>query len=573
MSYSSHTQPPSLSLRGFGGMDTTAVHTDASCAAEVVNFRIRADGSLSKREGYRLLVDCLSPIRAFWSGKICGAAYTYVLVENRVCTVSLSSGALTDVGTVESFEGAAHFFFYQGTLFLLDGSHLYECQDGVPRICQGYVPLIGKDWSNRAVGQPYEPRNLLTRRARISYIISDPPTLFLAVPSAVESVDAVYVNGSLLPEDRYAWDEAFQTVNVQGLAAGDRVLVYLTFVEENRELLQAFCSCTHSILFGTPSRNRLFFWGGRMPSMLFCTSAVSAEQQAGVHRIYPNSNGLYLPEGSEFCVGEGRCAVQSAVCASERLLIFTEEDTWMAQEGVAGTEASPTAQIHATLGCSALGGATLAAGAPVSVGNGSVWQWSVRSDGTTAVRLSSAIDAKLSPEEYRHATVFYSERDRELWLHSKDRGDVLVFSLVRNSWVRFDGIVADRFFETADTVGFVRDGKIFLFDPTLTHDRESDSDQRPICAQYQSGMTDFGNSDKKMLARAVLYADIHGGALRLSFAGCGTKEVSRSVAPSAHFHQIVCRRIATGSFRYGFFRIEADGDTQAVVHALTLLCR
>lgn len=576
MSHSSQHQPPSLSLCGFGGINRTAYHTQPSCAEDILNFRILEDGSLKKRNGYRQAADFKAPIRAFWNGTICGESRTYVLIQNQICTVHLSTGEIHEIGTIGTSDGTAHFFFYQGTLFLSDGSAFYEIHDSVPRICNGYVPLIGKDWSNRQTGSVYEPRNLLNRRARISYIISDPPTLFLAVPEKVESVDAVYLNGTPLSSELYCFDETFQTVNVQGLSAGDRVLVFLTFTEQNQKLLQALCSCMHSVLFGSPNRNRLFFWGGQMPSVMFCSAYVGAERQTEAQLVYTDSNGLYFPEGFEFRVGEGRCAIHGAERYYDRLLIFTESDTWMAQEGASGMDEFPTVPVHASIGCASQNGSALADGTPISVGDYGVWRWSGSSDRPNeqnAERISQAIDDSFSPESYRTAKLYYFQRHNEIWLYRTETEEVFLYHPKQKTWVRWNGIAADDFFEADGQIGFLRDGKLFLFESDLTRDYESESEIRPICAVYQSGITDFGSDSKKALARAVLHADIRGGALRLSFSGCGTETVSRSFAPSDHEHSIVSRRMASGRFRHGTFCIRADGETQAVIHSLTLLCR
>ena len=69
----------SVSFDGFRGIDCRRNHTGETVASDVVNFRIRSDGSLEKRNGYRLLTDMEGVIRAFHSEAANGRAaeHTY----------------------------------------------------------------------------------------------------------------------------------------------------------------------------------------------------------------------------------------------------------------------------------------------------------------------------------------------------------------------------------------------------------------------------------------------------------------------------------------------------------------
>ena len=206
MSHSSKQKTLTHSFRGFRGINKAADHSDPFAAQDILNFRMREDGSLEKREGYRLLTDLGVPIRDFWCGTIRGEQKCYALTGNRVLSVNLKDGSFFELGTVDNSDGAAHFFFYSGRLFLSDGKDFYDFRYGYPFRSDGYVPLVGKDWSNREVGSVYEPRNLLTRRARISYVMLDPPTMFFPVGEPVESIEAIYVNDEFLSPDTYYYD-------------------------------------------------------------------------------------------------------------------------------------------------------------------------------------------------------------------------------------------------------------------------------------------------------------------------------------------------------------------------------
>lgn len=576
MSHSSKQKTLTHSFRGFRGINKAADHSDPFAAQDILNFRMREDGSLEKREGYRLLTDLGAPIRDFWCGTVRGEQKCYALTENRVLSVNLKSGSFFELGTVENAEGAAHFFFYNGKLFLSDGKNFYDFREGIPFLSCGYVPLVGKDWSPHEIGPAYEPRNLLNRHARISYVMSDPPTMFLPVGEPIESIEAVYVNDSLISSGSYYFDEDFYTVNIPDLSPDDRILVYLTFAQDKTELRQSLASSTHSVIFGGPGKSRLFLWGGNDPTVMFCSAYVSAEQEQQAKRCYFDASCLYIPDGFEFTVGEGRYDIQSAERHYDRLLIFTEGDAWIAQEGASGLEEFPTANVNSQIGCAAKGGSALAENDPVSIGRATVWQWSGETDRLSernAKRLSAPIDPLLSAEDYRSASLYHEGLRNELWLNIRSRGQIFIYNLAQKGWVRWSGIYADRFFEADGVIGFWRDGKIFVFDPAMTEDFESDTDIRPIAAIYESGLIDFGDARRKNLSRALLDADMDDGSLRVSFFGNGTKELRQSFSEKGQTHSSLCRRFSGGSFRYGTARILSEDRARPILHSLTLICR
>ena len=566
----------SVDFNGFGGIDCQASHSGKPVASDIVNFRIRADGSLEKRYGYRLLTDVGGTIRAFHSTLLDGAYIGYVLAGNTFSILDFSTGALSAVGTVGTDQGKACLFYYDGELYLSDSQTLYRYRDGALTQAVGYVPLVGKDWPNDEVGEPFEPRNLLNRHARISYVIGEIPTIFLCTQYPVESVQAVYVNGIQISEERYSIDTKFTTVNVLDLAAGDRVEVHLTYAEnENATLLSEFLSCQRSILFGTSTNNRLFFWDGDRSHTVFCSSHVSSTDLAASQRHFPDSDGLYLPRGHEFRVGDGRYQLQGATRHYDRLLLFTEGDAWMAKHDTSGQEEFPTVSINSDIGCASKNGVILTENTPITLGQHTVWQWTDETDEMSrcnASSLSAAIDAKLSKEEFTRSGLHFNRAERELWLHDPVTGNVWIYNFINRAWYRFSGIYADRLFDADGTVGFVRRQKIYLFDRSAVRDYDDDGAGRAIHAQYVSGLLDFGTERMKNLSCLVLRGDMDGGTLTVAVSGNGIRQESCILAGGGE-HTVLRRRLPSGRFRYASVRLSAYGDERQVIHSLTLHTR
>ena len=210
MSKQQTKQKPTLSFEGFGGVDRTQGHSNPACADEMLNFRICRDGSLQKRCGYRLLADVGAPIRSHWVGKIGSESACFVATDERVFSVDPISGEVSAVAPLPAKGQHAVFFFYLDSLYLLNGNRFYRLTKEKLSEVMGYVPLLGKDWDNRAVGEPFEPRNILTRKARVSYVISSPVSMFLQPPAEIESIEQVEVNGETIDPTRFEYDKNFK---------------------------------------------------------------------------------------------------------------------------------------------------------------------------------------------------------------------------------------------------------------------------------------------------------------------------------------------------------------------------
>lgn len=565
-----------LSFHGFGGVDKTKGHSDPACAEDLLNFRIRKDGSLQKRCGYRMLTDIGSPIRSYWSGKMGGESYLFLATDETVFSVDPQSGEASAIASLASKGEPAVFFFYRDSVYLLNGSRFYRVtRESVDEVI-GYVPLIGKDWDNRAVGEIYEPRNILTRKARISYIVSAPSSMFLEIPEKIEEIEKIEVNGEAIDPSRFWYDVDFNTINVTDLYAGDRIVAYVVFPSGSPELLRELCSCQQAATFGGPSSNRLFLWGGTSPTTMFSSRYVKPEDLREVTRTYSNCAPLYFPPGFEFTVGEGRHPVLGAERQYDRLLIFTEGDTWIASPESSGLDDFPTFGINAGIGCASPHGTALAENDPVTVGEYAIWQWSGETDRLNernAIRLSEAIDSLLAPEDYRSASLYYNRREREIWVNLHTKNEVWIYHIGRRVWYRFGEIRAEEFFDLEADVAFLRGGKVFVFDEKLSVDREDDGTERPIEAYYLTTVSDFGTEEKKNLCRMILCGDLGGGSLTLTFSGNGIESVTCVCRDTPENHSVIQRRLNSGSFRYGSVRIRSSDRVCPIIHSLTLHTR
>lgn len=567
-----------LSLDGFRGIDQRLWHTGEPVAQDLVNFRIRADGSLEKRSGYRLLADMGAPIRAFYPTIHRGRVIGYTLVGNTFYSVDLTTGEKTVLGTVGTNSGSACFLQCKNVLYLTDGEEMYVFVDGTLRLAGGYIPLIGKDWLNAYVGKPHEPKNLLTRRARISYVVSEEmPSIFMCTGEPVESVEAVYRNGVLLESDQYYIDEEFETINVLGSLGGDRLEIYMTMKSYPQELRSLFLSASRSIAFGGTNNQRLFFWGCSDPTLMFCTAYVSEAQAAASALQNTLDNDLYVPVGYEFQVGAGAHRIQDCAYHYERLLIFTEGNTWMASPDASGLDEFSLSAIHNDIGCASVGGVAQVGNHPISLGRHCLYQWHQEGDvlnRCNAVRVSEEIDGLLSPTDFQNSGLYYDSNHNELWLFNRVSGVIWICNLSDRNWYRFTGIFADRLFDADGHVGFLRDRFLYVFDDAWAQDMESNNNLHPIQATYVGSLTDFGTETYKNLSSLILKGEGGGGSLFFSFLGDETGKTDTKVfEDDSSPHLVTRKRLSSGRFHCGNLTLTAPGGGRQVIHSLTLHTR
>ena len=511
-----------VEFKGFGGIDKRDATGWRGKAAEIVNFRVLEDGTLKKRCGYRRVISMPSTVRAMLTGYFEGEFLGYVLSGDSLFKMDFSTGQTELVGSIGSSSGDASIFYYLGNIFIIDGKEIYEVRDDGIMRSEGYVPLLGKDWGSNYPGDINEPLNLLNPRARISYVVSDPPTIFLATLYKVSSVEAVYLNGELLSSSDYYVDADFGTINVPGLEVGDRVLVYLTFDSSlvNRERV---IENTRAAVFGGVNNSRVFMWGGSKKNVMYSSAYISNADLRNSQAAYPDSGALYFPADYDFTVGDGRYDITAVSRHYDRLLIFTTGETWMADSEACGIEYFPTMRINSENGCLSARGCSRSGNDPISVGRQKIMKWTSNTDmleECNAYPISDAISELLPIGFFERAVVHEDKRNGEILFADPEDTECRIFAYGAsgNRWYIYNGMTVNIFFDGPKSVGFASGKEIYLFDDHLTVDRPTGKDIRIIEARFVSQPLDFGLSGRtKRLMMLGVEADLGGEEIDVRF--------------------------------------------------------
>lgn len=568
-----------VECRGFGGIDTRDTAGRGGKAAEIVNFRVLEDGTLQKRCGYRRVVSMSSNIRAILTGYFDGEFLGYVLSGGQLFKVNFDMGEKKLIGSTSSISGEASIFYYLGNIFVIDGEEIYELRDDTLVSSIGYVPLFGKNWGSNYPGEINEPLNLLTPRARISYIVSDNPTIFLATLHKVNSVQAVYLNDRLLSESEYVIDHNFNTINIPGLEAGDRVLVHLTFdhkvIDRNRIAYN-----TRAVVFGGVNTSRVFMWGWGNKNVMYSSAYVSNADLRQSRMAYPDSGALYFPADYDFTVGDGRYDITAVSRHYDRLLIFTSGDTWVAESDACGIEEFPTMRVNSEHGCLSPRGCGKRGNDPITVGRQKIMKWTSNTDRLeecNAYSISDGIEELLSNRFFQSAVVHEDKWKGEMLLTDPNDvdGRVFVYNDSGDRWYTYEGIRADIFFDGPSSVGFVSGKDICLFDDSLSKDETSSTTERTINARFVSQPLDFGFSGRrKKLMMLSLDADLGGEAIEVSFTSDNGIQSGTEIDPeNDQSLDSYNRRIPSDRFTRTSMTIESNSSAPQKVYGVKITAK
>ncbi len=557
---------PSVSYNGFGGMDKNAGCGENRQAEEITNFRIGKDGSLEKRQGFRPVFYLGQGLRAIYGMTENGRYIIYTLIEDEIVAFDYEAGERRSVTRIPTVQGSALFFGYRGKLYLADGEQIYRISSSSYSSIHGYVPLIGREWSTCIVGEPYEARNILTRKVRISYVIPSTVSEYLNTKYPVETIDAVYINGGITNPLRYSIETAFTAIKVSNLSAGDKVEAYLTLREEGENGQNDLAAARFSAFFGGTGNSRIFL-GGR-DSTVYVSEHVSGEMLTEAQRAYPNADELYFPEDTDLEAGGGVNRIRAMVEHLGRILIFTDGDIWQAIPSSSGKELYSEC-VSSRLGCISDGGAVFMGDMTVSLGKNAVWALKDGANGFQITDISEPIQGQI---ELSDCGVFYDRGRDELWIYDKTSDIAMVYNASAKAWYKFRGIHAEQMLDLNGEVGFINNGFLYVLDKAAVCDQYADNSTAQINASYTSALLDFGTEKRKNLYRLKLRADLDSSAMTFQVIEDGDEKASFDLSDEDR-HSVIDRRICSGRFKSMQFRISFSGLSRPKIHSLTLVTR
>jgi hypothetical protein len=167
-------------------------------AAEMLNFRVTAEGNLQIRPGYKAVTTLSDghPVRGMWHGYVDGTEVWLAACNGHVYSINLTTYAKTDLGTLT--DAQTHFFGFSDKVYMLNG-HEYKSWDGTTFAdVTGYVPIVITEAAPATgTGTANEQVNKLIASQYIWYSGTTSTTIYQLPATSITSVDAVYVDDVL----------------------------------------------------------------------------------------------------------------------------------------------------------------------------------------------------------------------------------------------------------------------------------------------------------------------------------------------------------------------------------------
>ncbi len=561
----------SVKIERFRGICSDAPKGGSFVTEDIQNFRINADGSLAKRCGLVPILTATSPITASIVVRTNKGVGMFMLREYTVYHLNLKNMDYTKVGTISGPPQDARFFFYRGVLYLICTYGLYVVEEKKIYPTVGYIPLLGKDWKNNEIGTIHEPRSVLHNQARISYVMGDPPSIYLHAPYPIKEIHSILRNGEPMPTDRYELDERFNTVNVFDAKPGDRFVVHLSFEDEPERKTSALMSCIQSLICSNTDSSRLLLFGGNLPATVFCSAHVSEESLKESMIFYPESTAAYFPEGSEILIGDGLFRIQAATMGGDQILIFTTGTTWISQNIPSNSELLTTRGVY-DIGCACPMGAIVAGSVPISVGTNTIYRWDSGPDGTyRPVSISQAVDSHFEIGFLDRAQLCYDPSKNELWVNDPEKGVAWIYRMESGDWFKYT--FPSRCVVWLDNrMGVIYKGDIYVFDPTAKTDLLRDGAEKPVSATYSASLGDLGDESVKTLSHLVFHGYTEGTPLTLMIWGKDLYDpiILHLGEEPERTYSVIRKRCPSGRFRQANIYMEATRSSYPVIHSLSV---
>ena len=539
----------SLSYKGFGGIDGRKSHSGGKNIYDINNLRITEDGTLEKRCGYYKIISATDMIRDVWGGRINGKYKCYYIVGSSVYLADIIRGKSTLIGTLSEASSYVKFLFYMDSLYLYTQHGFYKVSEDSLSVVLGYVPLYGKNWGCNYPGTINEPLNILNGYARISYKIPEVHSSLLATGRPILRIISVYQNGILLPEDRYYKDPVYNGVNVSKLSEGDEIILTVAFdIEENK---YKFLSSSNIKVIGGINDTRLFLWGNTAGDPMYASSFVKPSDSKASSHYFSECSSIYFPENYEFTVGDGRYSIKAIEKHYDRLLIFTEGNTWMINASSFPSESAPITTINSSIGCTSSMGVSSIGNDPVTIYKNGIYRWTSNTDKPdecNAYCISGEISHLLSRNFYKNAKVFKKVDTNELWVTEQEQGgNIFIYNIDKKTWVRYSNVSACDFFGANGNIGFFYNKIIYSFSDSFYDDEGENASIYGIETSITIKNVTFGTLKKKKLLECVTSGESHSGNINFTIKPNTGNDIQFSITQNSQ-HSAYTKRINKGRF-------------------------
>jgi len=526
----------------FGGVDTETSDSDYSVRAQTMkNFRLLPDGTLAKRCGYEKYSTLPADIRGMWYGAVGGVTALWCAAGNGFYKCIAGAPPIL-TGTLATSSGEVGIFFFKGRLYILDGGENvtggdYYSFDGMTfGAVTGYIPLIYNATGSTAYGTAYEDFNILTNTVRkhtectsfndqyqCNYTIGSVISVVLHTGRGIDAPSSV------IDPSRYTISGQFVVFDGNPtLPTGYSVTITYTIIKpELADMKKLLTSCRGFAQYGVNDNSHSFLFCGSDKNLVFPSECENGTDYSAE----------YFPLTSPFRVGSENMAVTAAIRQYDKLMIFTEGETWSALQiesvntGGATRHTYSLEMLNDMYGACIRGGVRQYENVFYSLMPSGVYSWDTTDiEGERkAHRISDKIAGSLGADFLTDGITHCSQKLGEFWIAYG--GGIWIYDIAHKQWYYFDDIPADAFI-TADggAEAFAHGNIIYIFSDTLFTD-----DGSLYSAVYKSNPFDLGISYRKKTLHGIsLTVDTpQNGSISLSLSADGRAAHNLNIINSA----------------------------------------
>lgn len=483
------SEQQTVTIEEFKGLNKSETETllQLGEASEMSNFIITDDKKLQKQTGYiHLNAATGSKINGIWYGSLNGVNHLLFARGGKVYEHNLSTHTDTELGNVVGAYPTT-FFVTNNTVYIMDGTELYQWDTETFKVVEGYVPTAFTAAPPTGGGTILEGLNYLTGKKSMKFSGNGGATVYQLPELNIESVISVMVGASQKSEgtdytaDLFNGTVTFVDAPVTGV--NNVVITWNKVTEGDRQKI------THCRYYGGAYYARFWLYGNPdHKNTRYCSGVTMAGA----------SDPSYWPIFTDSDVGEYE--ITAIKTQYDKQLVFTAGDSsgasaWYStnenytdpNSGII-TTLFPVFPINAKVGNVAPGQVQIILNNPYTIWKG-VYQWvsTYVMNEKNAEWMSKRIQRDLDPLDLTKA-ITWDWDDRGLYYLCVGK-KIWVYNYRVDAWYMLDLPHEPTCFMTVEKELYfgTTDGQLMKFDSAAgTYDGET------IKAYWEMGFTNFG---------------------------------------------------------------------------------
>lgn len=553
-----------------------AVISDFSSPTAMSNFRLNADRTLSKREGYYKLADFDGSVR----GAYAIDNITYTVIGSSL--YKLQNAEFTLIGEMSGCSFAdddekVSMFCHADVLYIIGGGvfYCYNMLEDTFSVYQPYVPLILKNTDPYGNGEVNEPYNIISVRVKVHYSNVGSDVLFY-LPEPAESVTALYLDDSLVSSSDYSFVQRSDKCYIEfphPRFTADKSDLVVEFIPAEKAAIfrKKYLSNVNAFLYSDAYEARLFLYGKNTSGKIM----LAVDRNGTYSTLNPSLD--YIPEYSYFSLFDGNRDIYKILRFNDAVIAVTPDGTQQIlkrtnSNGIEIVGAFHSKNLATDFSATEKSGIVIADDACYAFSKDGLLSLTyIERDKIYSVKRLEIPDYICPPRNlFSEITLHFNKIKDELWCCCG--GNVSVYNIRHSLWYKFTDITADSLFIFDSQTAFSHNGSVYLFDEDVYTDNSVGFD-----AYYESGIYDLGNifKSKTVFGFGAAIENIYGATLICTLkndkdAECNIKIRADHIRSARKFIECVHARL--GSSFYVTLRMESPADSPPI-HVKSIMLR